>query len=152
MLDANSGEVHTAEVANVRSATVPIDEYATHLAMMHNAANDRLRALAQSVPITAQDSPVRAMVSAQGSQIVETLWMVPVASFDSAFLQAQLALHSSVANLLDSRLIPSARNADLRSELTAERAVVQMHYDQAQALLLGITQASDGGVDAPVGQ
>jgi predicted outer membrane protein len=145
MLEANNGEVRTADVATARSESSDVQTFAVAIRTDHDAASMRLNDIVQSSNITAADSLQRQMVSAQTADVTDMLWMESIAGFDVAFAQDQITLHTSVLKLLDDTLIPQATNAALRTELGTERAAVMIHLAHAQLLLLGLTGAGGNG-------
>lgn len=145
MLDANAGEVRTAEVAMTRSLMNGTLILATELRTDHEAAILRLRDISRSQPILAEDSMQRMMVATTASQITEMLWMQPIAAFDIAFAQAQITLHTNTLNMLDTMLIPVARNVALRTELMMERTAVAAHLMHAQAMLAMLQGGAGAG-------
>jgi len=69
-----------------------------------------------------------------------------MAQFDRQFVQAQIMLHSSVLNLIDTVLLPQTTSGALRTELQTERAAVAMHLATAQTLATALaTSSSTGG-------
>jgi predicted outer membrane protein len=139
MLDANSGEVRTANIANTRSSTMAIRDFAVQLSLDHGSAIDRLNALSRTLGLAVSDSPQRQMVATQGTQIGEQLWAASSATFDQTFLQAQVTLHTSVLNLLDNTLLPAVQADEIKMELQTERTAVAQHLAHAQTLLAGGT-------------
>jgi putative membrane protein len=146
MLEANTGEVHTSEVADAKTQNMAVRMFATKMKMEHTAANTRLIALIQRIGIAAADSPLRAQLDREAMQALDMLWPLSGAAFDRAYLQVQVMMHMRVLALLDSTLIPSAQNAELKTELQAARTAVTAHLAEAQTLL---STTSDGGVDGP---
>jgi predicted outer membrane protein len=53
---------------------------------------------------------------------------------DRLYIDTQVMVHTEVLQTLDEVLIPSAQDASLKSELTATRAEVKAHLDQAKAV------------------
>jgi len=63
------------------------------------------------------------------------------AAFDTAYMDVQVVMHMRVLGLLDSTLIPSAQNAEVRTELQTMRTAVMQHLVEAQRI-----RAGDGGM------
>jgi putative membrane protein len=144
MLDANMGEVQTGQVALTKSANADVRAFATQIIADHTGAIARLQAISTSEQIAAEDSPQRTMVQAQAANSMTQLEQAAAAQFDVTFVAVQVMLHASVLQMLDSTLIPSTDNPQLKAELQMERNAVQMHLTHAQALQL---QLGGGGAD-----
>ncbi|HEX2658881.1 MAG TPA: DUF4142 domain-containing protein [Polyangia bacterium] len=144
VLEANAGEVTTADVANARASNAAVVNFAATLRSDHQTANLRLSTLAQAAKLLAADSPSRQAVAAKGAQVTSTLWTEPVTTFDLTFVQAQVTLHTSVLAIMDSVLIPMAMNVSLKAELMQERAAVMLHLTHAQELLATLSGGAGG--------
>jgi predicted outer membrane protein len=145
LLDANAGEVHTANIADLRATDGDVRSFAMQLDSDHTDAETRLNGLVQSEGFNVQDSPVRQMVAAMANQTVDSLWMVPMSQFDVSFVQAQIMLHMSVLDLLNNTLLPQTTSGALRSEVQMEATMVQQHLTAAQTLLTALTTSTGTG-------
>jgi len=145
LLEANAGEVHTADVADARATDGDVRTFSMQIRSDHSAAAMRLNALVQSQGFTVADSPQRQMVAASANDVVDTLWMSSMNQFDRTFAQAQVMLHTSTLNLIDDVLLPQVDNPALRSEVQVERAAVAMHLSEAQALSAALATSSGAG-------
>jgi putative membrane protein len=148
--EANSGEVHAAEIALTRSTNSDVLAFATMMTTDHNAANMRLQALVQQAGLTAEDSATRRTLSTQTQQTLDSLWAATTSSFDLTYVNSQIAMHTMVLQLLQNSLIPAVQDAQLRTELQAEQTAVTAHLASAQQLHATLT--GDGGAgDAATG-
>lgn len=148
MLDANGGEVKTAELALTEATNAEVRAFAMQLITDHTGAITRLQAIASSEQIAEEDTAQRRMVQAEGAQALSTLRSTAAGSFDATFVALQVMLHTSVLGMLDTMLIPNTTNPQLKAELAMERAAVQMHLTHAQALQAQLgTGGADGGTD-----
>jgi len=145
LLEANAGEVHTADVADVRATDGDVKTFSMQLRSDHMAAQMRLNALVQSEGFTVGDSAQRQMVAASANDAIEGLWMTPMAQFDRTFVQAQVVLHASVLDLIDTVLLPETTSAALRTEVQMERSAVATHLGVAQTLATALANSSGAG-------
>jgi putative membrane protein len=159
MLEANHGEVAAGELAVTRAQSAAVRSFAQQMITDHNAANMRLLMLTQSLGITPADSAQRRMLAMMAQTVMNQLWMVTGAAFDTAYVQSQVQAHQQVLMLLDTSLIPGAQNAQMKAELMATRMTVAMHLAVAMSLASpdggagtdGASGGADGGADMAVG-
>jgi putative membrane protein len=142
MLAANTGEISAGELALMRAIQSQVRDYAQRMVTEHTAANIRANTLAQTANLREADSAPRQMLQAETARVLAQLQPFSGTEFDRAYMESQVLMHDMVLRLIDDELLPSARNASLRGELTTMRASVAEHLMEARRLL-GI----DGGVD-----
>ncbi len=163
VMEANTGEASLGQLALGRTQGANARQFAMRMVDEHTAANQRLNTLATRIGLTPEDNDLRRQLNAQTQQVAAALNVEPVATFDRAYLQSQVTMHTQVLDLLDKQLLPAVQNGDLRAELTSMRATVADHLAAAQGLLFtlgdggpgtgvdaGADAAADGGADAGV--
>jgi putative membrane protein len=143
VMEANSGEVAAGQLAVTRAQVNGTRQFAMTMVEDHTAANQTLMTFSQNSGITPAPSALRTKVATEGQQTLATLQAQPAATFDQAYLQSQVTMHTEVLMLLDTQLLPVVQNPTLRADLTTMRATVATHLAAAQSLLAGLT--ADGG-------
>ncbi|MET0389649.1 MAG: DUF4142 domain-containing protein [Polyangiales bacterium] len=131
----NKGEISMGELALERSRDAPVREYAQMMIDMHTAAESRQLALLQQLAVTPAENPVSVQLQRDADVMASDLQDASDADFDTAYVEGQRDVHAKVLTLVDEQLIPSAREATLRDELTKTRGEVQQHLDLAEQLL-----------------
>jgi putative membrane protein len=145
VIDANASEVHGGEIGQARSTNAEVRAFATLMVTDHSMANTRVQALLLAQGVRAEDSATRRTLSDDAGAVLDDLWAAPATSFDVVYVDAQVAMHTAVLNLMDTVLIPSTENAAMKAELQAQRTAVTAHLAMAQQLRS--TLGSDGGAD-----
>jgi putative membrane protein len=141
---ANEGEVQQNTVALSKAEAPEARAFAQDLINMHQAAQTRLNTLLTSLNITAADNAVAQQLRAASLNIVTTL-QDATGAFDMTYLQSQIDVHIQVLNLIDQTLLPSAQNAQVRSELAVVRGEVAMHLARARSLAASLMLDVDAG-------
>jgi putative membrane protein len=134
MLEANTGEVHAAEIAQARSNNASVRDFAAMMIMDHGNASRALQTMMDTQGMIATDSSTRRNLDAQATNTMNMLWTVNAAGFDAAYADSQVTMHTMVLGLLDVMLIPRAQNTALKTELDAARPKVAAHLQMAQQL------------------
>ena len=130
----NAAAVHTEapKPAPVTAATTGDGVNVSGAATTSGAGN------AQSAPPASAPTgqPSATSVQASTAQALATLSQLSGAAFDRAYIAQQVTLHQWLLQSMDSSLLPSVRDAQLKDLLTGMRPKVQGHLDAARQLLL----------------
>jgi putative membrane protein len=149
-LELNSGEAMIGGLATTRAKAAAVKSFAAKMVTDHGGAVTRLEKLFKMINVTPGPSPQREMVAATGMATMTKLMPLSGAAFDKAYVDSQVEMHTAALALLDTALIPSAKNAQLKTELTSMRATVAAHLMTATELQssVGGGSGADGGAGA----
>lgn len=131
---ANTGEIAQAQAALPKLSNAQVKAFANSMVEMHGAAQTRQSALLQGKQITPQENLTSTALKQESDTIVAALMAASATDVDRLYIDQQVAVHTKVLGLLDTVLIPSAADSDLRTELTTARGDVQTHLTQAQQI------------------
>jgi putative membrane protein len=148
MITANSGEVAEGALAQSRASNLKVRNFGTLMVTDHTAAGQALGQLASAQGITPEPNEVSNALKAESDATSTQLQGLSGASFDTAYIDAQVTEHTSLLSMLDNVLIPTAQNPVLATELNRERTIVNEHLNQAkqiQASLLTTPPPAAGG-------
>jgi putative membrane protein len=133
-------------VGRSRAQSAPVVQFAEMMITDHTAANVRVAALATRMGVVPQDSAVRTQLHTQAMQVATMLSSIQdVPSFEAAYIQSQVMMHTMVLDLVNGQLLPLAQTAELRAELTGMRDAVTAHLNHARTLQ---ASTADGGADS----
>lgn len=135
LTSANSGEIVAAETAVAKAQAKSVKSFAQTMIHDHTASQGKVQDLVKAEGLSPAPSALSAKLDADAGALLGQLHAEPSASFDRAYVQAQITAHRQVLDLLDGTLIPEATDAKLRSLLQATRTTVSDHLNQAEKLL-----------------
>lgn len=144
VLALNQGEIDQGKVAQANAVAPEVKAYGDKMVTEHQAALDRENALG----IPSAESPLRTQVQTESQSLVTLLQDKSGDSFDLAYVEAQITVHTKALDTVDTTLIPANDNALLAAELTTLRASIQAHLTEARALRtmmvpdIGVTDAT----------
>jgi putative membrane protein len=148
LAEVNAGEVQHAVLARMRVKTPAVLDFADMMFADHTAAGARIASLAASAKIAPADSPLRVQLGTQAKEIgMQLAAITDVPAFEAAYIGAQATMHAMVLQIIDTQLLPVARDGAVKGEVSSERAAVAMHLARARAL-----QAVDGGATGDGGR
>jgi len=131
---ANTGEVDQAKLAQAKAKSARVKQFAAMMVHDHSQADAQGYDIARRLKITLADSAEANQLQNSGQQTLVQLRSEGSASFDRAYLDAQISEHQTVLNTIDSKLLPNAKSTDVRSHLQAVRAKVESHLREAQSI------------------
>jgi putative membrane protein len=124
---ANTTEIQLATLAAKKATSPHVKQIATRLAADHSKNREQLRALAQKLNLTLTPDQ-GAGVSAAGSAVMPPdLQGKTGRGFDRAFIQQEINDHQSNIEKLQTQVIPSAQNVDIKAYLEKTLAAMQGH-------------------------
>src|SRR5690606_29922374 len=98
----------------------------------HEAVNEQALALVKKLNVTPEDNATsQALAKAAGEKRAE-LARLDGAAFDKAYIYNEVAYHKQVNAALETLLIPSAQNAELRGLLETGLKLFQGHQQHAE--------------------
>lgn len=131
---ANTIDIETAELAESRSTTPEVLNFAQTMITDHTAVNEQASALAERLGVTPQDNDVSRSLQADAEAARSELESLNGEAFERAYIDREVAFHQTVLDALDDTLIPGATNAELRGLLEQVRPAIQAHLEHAQDL------------------
>jgi putative membrane protein len=125
-------DIAAGEQALKKSKNKEVREFAESMVRDHKAVNDQALALVKKLNVTPQDNDTsKALTKAANAKKAE-LEKLSGAAFDKAYIANEVAFHKTVNNALQSTLIPSASNAELKSLLETGLKLFQGHQQHAE--------------------
>jgi putative membrane protein len=126
-----ANEIEVSRVARERSQNDDILRYASVMISDHREIAELLDSLV--APISDSVNAESRALRQAGSELVDSLWKLE-GGFNNTYIQQQIAAHEQALLLLDTALIPSARNPQLKKLLRDLRPAVVAHLQRAQQI------------------
>jgi len=101
----------------------------------HTAVNKQALALVQKLQVTPQDNPTSQALLKQATDERRKLSQLRGAAFDRAYTQNEVTYHQTVNNALETTLIPSASNPELKSLLETGLKIFQGDEQHAEQVV-----------------
>ena len=134
VVQANTADILYAELALAKSQTPAVRAFATMTKRDHESVNEAAAALVTRLGLTPVDNALSFDLRDDAETKRLTLRDFEGFAFDSAYAANEIAYHTTLLGAIDSTLIPSVRNAELRDLLIAVRPAVAAHLTHAQRL------------------
>ncbi|MBB5575886.1 DUF4142 domain-containing protein [Rhizobium paranaense] len=127
-------DVTAAEQALKKSKNPEVIDFAKTMERDHKSVNEQALALVKKLKVTPEDNDVSKSLSAQASKELTKLGALDGKAFDKAYVDNEVAYHKTVNEALAKQLIPSAKNAELKSLLETGLTLFKEHQTHAEHL------------------
>lgn len=131
---ANAIDVEAARFAESRTHNDAVRRFAATMITDHTAVNAQAGALATRLGVTPRDNAVSRSLQTGAAQAHAALAPLQGAAFDRAYMDREVAYHAAVLGAIDSLLIPTTENAELRGLLVNVRPAIAAHLEHARQL------------------
>jgi putative membrane protein len=125
-------DVAAAKQALARSKDKAVRAFAEDMVRDHEAVNKQALDLVKKLNVTPEDNATSRSLTRQASEKSVELSKLSGAAFDRAYVANEIAYHKTVNGALETLLIPSAGNAELKSLLQTGLKVFQGHEQHAE--------------------
>lgn len=125
-------DIKAARQALEKSKNKEVKAFAQDMVRDHEAVNKQALALVKKLNVTPEDNDTSRSLSKQASEKLAELAKLDGAAFDKAYVANEVAYHKAVDSALETQLIPSASNAELKSLLQTGLKIFQGHEQHAE--------------------
>jgi len=134
VLTADNIDIDLARFAQTRSKNADVLKFAGTMITDHSAVNAKATALAKKLGVTPENNAVSQSLLAGAKTARAALEPLQGAAFDQAYITREVAFHQAVLDALDTLLIPTTSNSELKQLLVSVRPAIAAHLAHAQML------------------
>jgi putative membrane protein len=131
---ASEIDIKGARLALDKSKNSDVRAFAEDMLRDHKAVNDKALALVKKLKVTPQDNDTSKALVKGADDSRAALSKLSGAAFDKAYAEHEVAYHKAVNTALETTLIPSASNAELKDLLSTGLKIFQGHQQHAEHL------------------
>jgi putative membrane protein len=132
-------DIEAAKQALKKSKNKEVRGFAQGMVRDHTAVNKKASALAKKLNVKPEDNDTSRALTKQAADKRNELSKLKGADFDKAYIDNEVAYHKTVNSALQSTLIPSANNAELKSLLQEGLKLFQGHEQHAEQVANQVT-------------
>jgi putative membrane protein len=125
-------DVTAAKQALAKTSNKDVKAFAENMVRDHQAVNDQALALVKKLNVTPEDNDTSKTLSKNAADKLAELAKLKGDDFDKAYVANEVAYHKAVDGALETTLIPSANNAELKSLLQTGLKIFQGHEQHAE--------------------
>lgn len=129
---AGNIDIAAAKQAVDKASAKDVKAFAQDMLRDHEAVNKQALDLVKKLGVTPQDNATSKALSKQAADKLADLGKLSGAAYDKAYVANEVAYHKTVNGALETQLIPSASNAELKSLLQTGLKIFQGHQQHAE--------------------
>jgi putative membrane protein len=133
VLDVEAGKQALAKTKNKA-----VKEFAEGMVRDHTAVNKQALDLVKKLGVKPEDNDISTALTKAAAEKRASLAKLDGAAFDKAYVANEIAFHKTVNGALETTLIPSANNAELKSLLQTGLKLFQGHEQHAEHVASGL--------------
>jgi len=131
---ANTGEIELAKLAQKKAKSPRVKKFAAMMIQHHTDAKQQQAKLLTKLKMKPEDTPKSEALVNEDKETMKALQGLGAGEFDSVYIAGQVDAHRKVLDTLDTQLIPSAKDTELKASLVEFRPKVEMHLNEAKAI------------------
>lgn len=131
-VSANQIDVDYGKIALKKASNADIKKFAQTMVDDHSAVIKKAVALAQKLGVTPQDNPTTQSLLAGAEKIKIDLNSKSGKEFDKAYIDNEVAYHTSVISTVKNVLIPQTQNDELKDLLQSAVPLFEHHLEMAK--------------------
>ena len=125
-------DIDAAKQALGKASTKEVKAFAQDMVRDHEVVNKQALDLVKKLKVTPEDNDTSKTLSKQAADKLAELNKLKGAEYDKAYVANEVAYHKAVNGALETLLIPSATNPELKSLLQTGLKIFQGHQQHAE--------------------
>ena len=125
-------DITAAKQAISKTGNKEVKAFAEDMVRDHETVNKQALDLVKKLKVTPEDNDTSKTLSKQAADKLAELAKLSGAAYDKAYVANEVAYHKAVNGALETQLIPSASNAELKSLLQTGLKIFQGHQQHAE--------------------
>lgn len=134
VVTANQVDIDAGNLARERAQSMDVKTFADRMVSDHSGVNKSATDLVLKLHVTPVANPTSASLKKGGDDNLANLRQLHGTAFDRAYVAHEVTYHQSVIDALDTTLIPSAQNPELKDLLVKVRPAFVGHLEHAKYL------------------
>jgi putative membrane protein len=134
VVTANQVDIDAGKLALSKSHSKDVKDFAQLMITDHSGVNKSAVDLVTKLHVSPESNPTSQSLQKGGEDNLDALKRLNGSAFDRAYVDHEVAYHQAVIDAVDTILIPSAQNAELKALLVKVRPAFVAHLEHAKSL------------------
>jgi putative membrane protein len=134
VVTANQVDIDAGKLAEKNGSSKDVRAFGKQMATDHTAVNKQATELVNKLKVKPEANDTSAGLKKGGDENIAKLKKLKGKEFDKAYVDNEVTYHQAVLDAVDKTLIPSAKNAELKSLLEKVRPAFVQHLEHAKHL------------------
>jgi putative membrane protein len=131
---ANEVDIEAGRVAQTKSQNEEVKAYAHRMVGEHTDVNDSAKKLVAKLGVKPETTTVSTALRTEGAANTAKFTALSGAAFDRSYIKEEIELHEKVIDVVDKKLIPNAKNEELKALLVKVRPSLVSHLEHARKI------------------
>jgi putative membrane protein len=134
VVTANQVDIDAGKLALSKAKSADVKTFAQLMITDHSGVNKAATELVQKLHVTPESNPTSQSLQKGGDDNLAALKKLSGNAFDRAYVDHEVVYHQAVLDAVDTTLIPSAQNGELKALLVKVRPAFAAHLEHAKHL------------------
>ena len=134
VVTANQVDIDAGNLAESKASSPEVKAFGKQMVTDHSGVNKQAVALVTKLKVTPEDNATSKSLKEGGEKNVAALKGLEGAAFDRAYVAHEVEYHVAVLGVIDTVLVPNAKNAELKALLLKVRPAIDAHLQHARRL------------------
>jgi putative membrane protein len=135
---ANEVDIEAGRYAQANSTNDDVKAYAHRMVGEHTDVNESAKKLVSKLNVKPEETAISAALRAEGKANLVKFKALSGSAFDKSYIDEEIELHRNVIDVVDNKLIPNAKNEELKAMLVKVRPSLVSHLDHAQKIMASL--------------
>jgi putative membrane protein len=131
---ANQVDIEAGKTAELKSSNPEVKAFAHRMITDHSDVIKQATALVTKLKVTPEENLVSKSLKSDGQKNLDRLKKLDGKDFDKTYIYQEIVFHKQVLDLIDNKLLPGAKNEELKALLVKVRAAVASHLEHAEKI------------------
>jgi putative membrane protein len=131
---ANQVDIDAGQLAIKKARNPEVKKFAERMIADHTAVNKAAVELVTRLKVTPEESDASKSLASDGSDTRAKFEKLEGDAFDRAYVDNEVAYHQAVIGVLETQLIPSASNKELKDALVGTQPAFDAHLQHAKQI------------------
>lgn len=140
LMAANEIDIHAAQLAESKTTNDQVKAFANRMIDEHTGVNRQVVELAKKLSITPEENKISKSLKQDRQKNLARLKDMKGKRFDKGYVYQEIVLHKQVIDVINHKLMPNARNDELKALLIKIKPELVSHLAEAERLEINVDQ------------
>jgi putative membrane protein len=132
----DDGEIQQAQVALTKTNNTQVRNFADMMINEHQMSKQKTAQLLAQTKVNPAPSAPANKLKTNASEMLDKLNGADPNRFDQMYIEGQIEQHKQVLEMINDKLMPSAKDPMMQQQVSAAKSMVQHHLDMADKIEL----------------
>lgn len=142
---ANQVDIDAGKAVESKSSNNEVKAFAHRMVAEHTDVNKQATALVTKLKVAPEENAISKGLLSDGRKNLDRLNKLKGKSFDKTYIYQEVVFHKQVLDVIDNKLLPGAKNEELKALLVKVRPAIASHLEHAENLQVLVDQMRESG-------